>query len=274
MNILSIDVGMKHLAICIIHKDLHCLTHSILAWDVINLCSDQNKNNCGFLLKTQTICNKKAKYQGGAKYYCKIHAKKADVPLPPSLLTTKKLKKMKVSELKILTLFKNNNLAINTKKTDIIDCLVLDLSNNYLHPIENVDCRSVNFITYGQAVKCCFDKVLNTYDIDCVIIENQIGPLALRMKMLQGMIMQYFIDNNILNIKEVSPANKLKGYTLPNKKTTYNERKKLGIKITRELITTNHMIEEWVPFFDKHLKKDDLADAYLQVLWFINQKNK
>jgi hypothetical protein len=272
MNILSIDVGMKHLAICIIRKELSCLTHSILAWDVINLCSDQNKNNCGFLLKSQLLCDKKAKYQDVGKYYCKTHAKKADIPLPP--LTAKKLKKMKVSELKQLDIFKTNELATNSKKTDIIDCLVLDLSNNYLHPIENVDCRSVNFVTYGQAVKKCFDKLLKAHYIDCVLIENQIGPLALRMKMLQGMIMQYFIDNHILNIKEVSPANKLKGYTPPNEKTTYNERKKLGIKITRELITANHMIEKWVSFFDKHLKKDDLADAYLQVLWFINQKDK
>lgn len=272
MNILSIDVGMKHLAICIIRKELS--GHSILAWDVINLCSDQNKNNCGFLLKTQTICNKRAKYQGGTKYYCKIHAKKADIPLPPSLLTTKKLKKMKVSDLKLLTLFKNNNLAINSKKTEIIDFLTTDLSNNYLHPIENIECKSVNFITYGQAVKKCFDKLLKTHKVDCILIENQIGPLALRMKMLQGMIMQYFIDNNVLDIKEVSPANKLKGYTPLNEKTTYNERKKLSIKLTREFITTNDMIKEWVPFFDKHAKKDDLADAYLQVLWFINQKNK
>lgn len=271
MNILSIDVGMKHLAICIIRKELSSIKHSILAWDVINLCSDQNKNKCGFLLKTQSICNKKAKYQDVDKYYCAVHAKKADIPLPPLLLTRKKLKKMKVSDLKQLDLFKAKEMAKNSKKVDIIDCLVIDLSNNYLHPIENIDSRSVNFVTYGQAIKSCFDGLLKEHDIDCVLIENQIGPLALRMKMLQGMIMQYFIDNNILNIKEVSPANKLKGYIPHNEKTTYNERKKLGIKITREFITKNDTIKEWVPFFDKHLKKDDLADAYLQVLWFISK---
>ena len=32
------------------------------------------------------------------------------------------------------------------------------------------------------------------HTIDLVLIENQIGPLALRMKTLQGMIMQHFIE--------------------------------------------------------------------------------
>lgn len=87
------------------------------------------------------------------------------------------------------------------------------------------------------------------------------------------MIMQHFIEKNILNIKEISPSNKLKNYIPENKRTTYNERKKLSVQITKQIVTTNKNIIEWSDYFNKHSKKDDLADSYLQVLWFIKQNN-
>ena len=37
------------------------------------------------------------------------------------------------------------------------------------------------------------DELYKDDDIDTVIIENQISPIANRMKTLQGMIAQYFI---------------------------------------------------------------------------------
>ena len=61
--------------------------------------------------------------------------------------------------------------------------------------------------------------------IDIVCVENQIGPLALRMKTLQGMIMQHFIEKEIPLVEEISASNKLKEF-LDLKKTTYAERKK------------------------------------------------
>ena len=48
--------------------------------------------------------------------------------------------------------------------------------------------------------------------IDRIIIENQIGPLALRMKMMQGMITQHFIENNLEKIELVNASNKLKDF--------------------------------------------------------------
>ena len=46
MRILSIDVGIKHLAFCLLNyqsKD----EYSIEKWDVINLCNDKIHNCCG-----------------------------------------------------------------------------------------------------------------------------------------------------------------------------------------------------------------------------------
>mgnify|MGYP005695897663 FL=1 len=92
------------------------------------------------------------------------------------------------------------------------------------------------------------------------------------MKSLQGMIMQHFIENDQTNIIAVNSINKLKDF-LGNKKTTYSERKKEGIKICKSCIINKYSNDHiWNKHFEKHKKKDDLADSFLQCLWFINNK--
>ena len=74
-NILSIDVGMKNLAVCLfnITDDMH---YKIECWDVLNLCrnvdyycGEKNKKN-------NKNCIKKAKFFKNDKYYCKFMQKK------------------------------------------------------------------------------------------------------------------------------------------------------------------------------------------------------
>ena len=113
-----------------------------------------------------------------------------------------------------------------------------------------------------------FNKIFENIQVDGVIIENQIGPLAMRMKTLQGMIMQHFIEKNIPLVEEVSASNKLKEF-LGNKKTTYSERKKESIIITRNILNENNYLNEWLEIFNKHKKKDDLADSFLQGRWYL-----
>ena len=108
MSILSIDVGMKHLAVCVINNNTE--NHSIIAWDVINLCSMQNAKNCSHKLKSNKICNKKAKYTDGNNHYCKLHAKQIPMPMPPQDLTPNKINKMKLCDLKKLSLTKLKSL--------------------------------------------------------------------------------------------------------------------------------------------------------------------
>ena len=126
-------------------------------------------------------------------------------------------------------------------------------------------------VTYGQRMKSGLENLLKDIIVDRVIIENQIGPLALRMKTLQGMIMQHFIEKGCPIIEEISAANKLKDY-LTKKKTKYNERKKLSIKITQEILKENNNLDAWIPIFLEHKKKDDLADSFLQGIWYIKYK--
>jgi hypothetical protein len=55
-------------------------------------------------------------------------------------------------------------------------------------------------------------------------------------------------------------------------KASYSERKKLGIQKCQEFLDQDPGFLEWEPFFKTHKKKDDLADSFLQGIWFINNK--
>ena len=112
-----------------------------------------------------------------------------------------------------------------------------------------------------------FDSTLKNISVDCVIVENQISPLANRMRVFQGMIIQHFIEQGCLNIHNISAKNKLKDFLgETSKKTSYNERKKLGIKFSTEIICNNSSFSRWDQFFLSSKKKDDLADSFLQGL--------
>ena len=41
------------------------------------------------------------------------------------------------------------------------------------------------------------------------------------------------------------------------------------IKYTNELLNNNNSLHKWLEKFTKHKKKDDLADSFLQGLWYL-----
>jgi|TARA_B110000438_G_scaffold300948_1_gene354564 hypothetical protein len=261
MKILSIDVGMKNLAYCLLNYEDD---YTIEKWDIIDLC-ENTTHICKGKLKNGERCSKIGKYTKKNEFYCKTHAKKYKVP-PPSF-SNKKIKKLKKDKLISLANVYDISFNIKEKKENILKHILLDLSNNYYDFVGSVLTTEMNMVSYGINLKKLFHKTFSNIDINLVIIENQIGPLALRMKTLQGMIMQHFIENNINNVVPVNSNNKLKDF-LGKKKTSYAERKKESVKITRQLIQNSN----WNDHFEKHKKKDDLADCFLQAKWYISHK--
>jgi hypothetical protein len=77
---------------------------------------------------------------------------------------------------------------------------------------------------------------------------------------------------DVNNVEFISASNKLKG--LVEGKTTYKERKKLSIDIVRKQFETNNKLCKWTDVFNTHKKKDDLADSFLQGLWYLNNEIK
>ena len=117
-------------------------------------------------------------------------------------------------------------------------------------------------VELGRALAEAYERFPS---IDIVLIENQ---MAAKMAVVQGMVVQYFVMKGVKTIEIVSPTNKLKGI-VPGK-TTYAERKKLSVAHTRSTLQTMGL--QWD--FEGHKKKDDLADTFLQALWYIQKLKK
>jgi len=277
MKILSIDVGIKNLAICIIETSNNNFT--IKYWDVINLFQEK-LHKCEFNIKNKKvdkICDKTAKFCKNNHFYCKTHAEKTGYYLPSSEL--KKYKQFKINDLK--NIIDTYNISFdptsNINKTNLLSHIEIFITNKVLEPVSLLKCNEVSLIDIGCAIKDKLDKLSHQINssIDLVLIENQISPIANRMNCIQGMLSQYFIMKNIINIHFISASNKLKLFII-KKKTTYAERKKDSVDITRKLlyknddsdINKNNLIE----IFNKHKKNDDLADCFLQAIWYIYEK--
>ena len=74
--------------------------------------------------------------------------------------------------------------------------------------ISTTNASQLDLITIGRNIKNKFNNIFsNEEKIDYVLIENQISPIANRMKTIQGMIAQYFIMNDSEHIEFVSSIN-------------------------------------------------------------------
>ena len=286
MTILSIDVGIKNLAYCLLDE---CVIHK---WDVLSLVNNEKYVCCAKNKEGQ--CKSEAKFTKNGNMYCLKHAKKCDYIVPNSEIKPSNIKKMDIIKLKALADKYSIEYDYKLKKKDLTKELLDFFENKCFELIEVTNASDVDLITIGRALKKSFDE---TFPEDCiirrVIIENQISPIANRMKTLQGMIAQYFImRNSNIHIEFVSAVNKLKDFTSNDgilidgssneilsentvvnsnsSNMSYNQRKKLGVEKCGKLIKEKNYTE-WYQFFINNKKKDDLSDAFLQGIWYIHQ---
>jgi hypothetical protein len=293
MKIISIDVGIKNLAYCLLEFDPVATNEvSIVEWDVVNLCGEKPKCNT-----TIATCTKYAKYYKNELFFCNKHAtetiKKSKYPfsIPPDELLDNKIKKLSKQDIEALIIKYevnelvdiNNeskiaaNISNKKQKTETKNSLIERLKEyrdaNCLDIVSEAKANDFDLIQLGISIREKFNNKLDLSSIDAVVIENQISPLANRMKSLQGMIAQYFIMNDIYNIIFYSASNKLKTVIDATTSTTYKERKSISVSHTTDILENYDVLNKWLGYFSTHKKKDDLADSFLQGISFLSQRH-
>ena len=244
VKILSFDVGIKNLAYCLVsleNKD-NLYEHTIEEWGVIDIMEIflAKSIKCSVNKKGE-LCNSDAincvKIDNKPIGFCK---KKTCQAIANSTYSKKDLKKVK---------------PINTKSVS-----PLDLTSEMIRKLRQKS------------------ELLNA---DVVVIENQPVLKNPTMKSIQMVLYSYFLiygytDNSspIQNIALFNAGRKLDIYDGPkieNVKdaSTYAGRKKLSILNTQYFLRDN---KSKLDFFNKHKKKDDLADCYLQCLTYYKKK--
>ena len=309
--ILSFDVGLIHLAYCLMTKKEFVnsdgtkkIDWDILDWNNIDLTNrDEQKCHCGAKAKLSNTID------GTIKYYCKPHGKKVETQIQQfeecfKECPDKKLNKCdyqtKVTSIENRSCGKtagyyrmiNNNTMFFMCTTHAKQVYKSESKSSQLKPFKLKNSATLIFddVKYGLMME--LESRPNLLNADYVVIENQPSFKNPRMKSIASTIYDYYLirgiidklitKSNISQVKFMSPSNKLK---LANEGDTkqlikakssddtkaYKLTKSLGIKYCLDL--TNHL-ESWQKHFNSHKKKDDLADAFLQGAYFYTNNVK
>ena len=276
--ILSFDVGIINLAYCLFTKENNKL--KILDWNIINLTNRET---------TKCYCSLKASFCQGSEYFCKVHAKKCEHVKP------------------FEELFKSNTENKCTCLVKDVYCgrkSVYNMGEQYYctthakskyksletsHKVKPFKNKAVSSMDFDDTRLKLFQKLEEKKELlkaNIILIENQPSMKNPTMKSIATGLYDFYMIRGLLDkvsgsdikvVKFMSPSNKLKlvddGQTKQvviykaesNDSKAYKLTKELSVKYSKELITG---MTEWVKFLNEQKKKDDLADALLQGLYY------
>lgn len=118
-----------------------------------------------------------------------------------------------------------------------------------------------------QSVVEKLDEYPEMLDVETVLIEKQPSRNN-KMRLIECLLNTYFVvKKKTLKVIVYSPKHKLGNNTFKGK-SNYSQRKKLSIHRTSQYLTETN--SPFLQIFNLSKKKDDLADALLQILSFTN----
>lgn len=258
--ILSIDVGVKNLAICVLTQS--ATSTNIVLWNLYNVTdevkvkkkpvkkTDDSTGPCQNIIKrTNKPCGKTGVLNSRGRAYCGTHD-------PTRKHTPDDTQNWCFSMLKTLPNITNDIIAslkscVKTAGTPTSDNSTTDNSTSY-------------------------DDIISRLE---VIIEQQAmdnKKILLQSHIIFGHFVKLF--NNTVPVRFTPAYNKLLVYQGPEiqctLKTPYARRKFYAKKHTEYFLKNESPLTAWLPFFEScKSKQDDISDAFLQGLYILRKKN-
>jgi hypothetical protein len=232
----------------------------ILHWEVIDVLGEK----AGVGAARCHRCSAAARYEHASDgiFACSKHAPKQKQAITKTALNKKSLHELQC-EIETCGIRTDKP---TTKKSDVVTILYNHYrQNTWKKCVQSSSSGSV--LDLAPAIIASLESRANIWKgADLVVIENQ--PER-RMYAVQAMLQMYFCMKK-LNCSGISATHKLSNIvTIDDVVHTYRGRKKTGIVHAYALVPQEHH-----PFFEKHKKKDDLADAFLQGLWALEHNSK
>jgi hypothetical protein len=261
--IISWDIGINNLAYCILDDNAN-----IHSWKVIDtLAGKRNESSCVEIMKrTGKVCGKSASLKSRANpndTYCRMHAKNKD--------------KGSIYDISKCCMCKSKG---KYRVGDLIYCKKHQAK--LPKSPENTEKLADNMSIFDKHVNLI--RVLDSlgeeiHAVDKVVIENQPVYKNPIMKSIQMVLYSYYLlrdvmatDGKVKDIILMNATNKLKVYDGPviecEIKDKHKRNKVLGKQYCDYMMEKNVETDEWKAYYKSHKKQDDLADCYLQALYY------
>lgn len=248
--ILSIDIGLRHLALNILsYKDkTDVSTYKIEFWNVYNTL-DGDSYECEGIQKSGKVCKKK----------CSLRYKKDYVlELEQEIVNDKKTS----SEEYIFTCKTHFPKTLDCKakehifkKKNVDDYLLQDIAKSVISKIQEI-----------------YDTKLKMLELKSIILELQPAlnkKAVFTSHIIYGKLTELY-NNTDITIRFVRAVHKLKAYSGPHieckLKGAYAQRKWLSVQYTKWFLENKFSKEQrdiWLPYFETQSIKPDLADTLL-----------
>lgn len=264
-NTLSIDIAIKNLAFCLFDES------KIIDWKLINLINDNDFNmtkDCSSLTKSKNKCNKSATYvNDNNTYFCTTHAKNNlnCIKLKNKLLCCKKDCK--------------KDIYYYNKDTNEGFCKIHKSDNSLIrhYTVDNITDVELRILLFSELDKHNF----NSFNLKHILIERQPKHATEKMRSLAYAVFDYFIikfnyDPKI-KVVWVDPKNKLTIYDGPvlkcpdNIKDQYKRNKWFACEYCKWYLN-KRLDNDNLQYLLDSRKQDDLADCYLQGIYYIENK--
>ena len=258
--VLTIDVGLKNLAMCIMDSQ-----YNIHLWDVYNMLDDEQYSySCQTRQKDGKMCEKKCQYKFPKEVKKKITTSDVSDELPVGTINTTDT----IYETTIETIYTckrhypkdlPNQKKYFIKEKKVGDFLLQDIAERIMKGINEIYNKHLDL----------FNSITNI----CIELQPKVNQ---RMKFTSHIIYAKFVDlykerNGEVPIRFIRASQNLQAYRGPpvecKLKTPYSKRKYLSVAYTKWYLEHDLLCNEFnkskkhMEFLLSHPKKDDLCDV-------------